>query len=199
MTYTVGSYLAKRLQQIGLKHHFAVAGDFNLVLLDQLLTIKELEQVYCCNELNCGYSAEGYARACGAAAAVVTFSVGGLSAINAIGGAYAENLPVILVSGAPNSNDRATEHLIHHTLATHDWLNRQEAHMCSGLNHVRYRGASPNRPRDPQRAAREEAGLYRNRMQRCVGCLCRARPDQRDPWRGAKRPRDVACSHCCCC
>jgi pyruvate decarboxylase len=121
MTYTVGSYLARRLQQIGLKHHFAVAGDFNLVLLDQLLTVKELEQVYCCNELNCGYSAEGYARACGAAAAVVTFSVGGLSAINAIGGAYAENLPVILVSGAPNSNDRATGHLIHHTLATHDW------------------------------------------------------------------------------
>jgi pyruvate decarboxylase len=121
MTYTVGSYLARRLQQIGLKHHFAVAGDFNLVLLDQLLSVKELEQVYNCNELNCGYSAEGYARACGAAAAVVTFSVGGLSAINAIGGAYAENLPVILISGTPNSNDRATEHLIHHTLATHDW------------------------------------------------------------------------------
>jgi pyruvate decarboxylase len=121
MTYTVGSYLARRLQQIGLKHHFAVAGDFNLVLLDQLLIVKELEQVYCCNELNCGYSAEGYARACGAAAAVVTFSVGGLSAINAIGGAYAENLPVILISGAPNTNDRATEHLVHHTLATHDW------------------------------------------------------------------------------
>src|SRR6516225_6893150 len=121
MTYTVGSYLAKRLQQIGLKHHFAVAGDFNLVLLDQLLTVKELEQVYCCNELNCGYAAEGYARACGAGAAVVTFSVGGLSAINAIGSAYAENLPVILVSGAPNTNDRATEHLLHHTLATHDF------------------------------------------------------------------------------
>jgi pyruvate decarboxylase len=121
LTYTVGSYLAARLSQIGLKHHFAVAGDFNLVLLDQLLTNKDLEQVYCCNELNCGYSAEGYARACGAAAAVVTFSVGGLSAINAIAGAYAENLPVILVSGAPNTNDRATEHLLHHTLATHDW------------------------------------------------------------------------------
>lgn len=121
MGYTVGSYLAARLSQIGLRHHFAVAGDFNLVLLDQLLTNKDLEQVCCCNELNCGYSAEGYARARGAAAAVVTFSVGGLSAINAIGGAYAENLPVILVSGAPNTNDRATEHLIHHTLATHNW------------------------------------------------------------------------------
>ncbi len=35
VTYTVGSYLAKRLSQIGLKHHFVVAGDYNLVLLDQ--------------------------------------------------------------------------------------------------------------------------------------------------------------------
>ena len=120
-TYTVGSYLATRLSQIGLKHHFAVAGDFNLVLLDQLLTDKQLEQVCCCNELNCGYAAEGYARACGAAALVVTFNVGGLSAINAIAGAYAENLPVIFISGGPNTNDRATEHLLHHTLATHDF------------------------------------------------------------------------------
>ena len=121
MTYTVGSYLAARLSQIGLKHHFAVAGDFNLVLLDQLLTNKSLQQIYCSNELNCGYSAEGYARAQGASAAVVTFSVGALSAFNAIAGAYAENLPVILVSGAPNTNDRATEHVLHHTLGTHDF------------------------------------------------------------------------------
>ena len=56
-TYTVGSYLAKGLSQIGLKHHFVVAGDYNLVLLDQLLSNKDLEQVYCSNELNCGYSA----------------------------------------------------------------------------------------------------------------------------------------------
>ncbi len=119
--YTVGSYLAERLSQIGLKHHFAVAGDYNLVLLDQLLSNKALGQVYCSNELNCGFSAEGYARAHGAAAAVVTFSVGALSAFNAIDGAYAENLPVILISGAPNSNDRASEHLLHHTLGTHDF------------------------------------------------------------------------------
>jgi TPP-dependent 2-oxoacid decarboxylase len=34
---TIGSYLATRLEQIGLKHHFAVAGDYNLALLNQLL------------------------------------------------------------------------------------------------------------------------------------------------------------------
>lgn len=126
VTYTVGSYLAARLSQIGLKHHFVVAGDYTLVLLDQLLKNKEMEQIYCSNELDCGFSAEGYARAHGAAAAIVTFSVGALSAFDAIGGAYAENLPVILVSGAPNSNDRATEHLLHHTLGTHDFTYQLE-------------------------------------------------------------------------
>jgi len=35
MSYTVGTYLATRLSEIGLKHHFAVAGDYNLALLDQ--------------------------------------------------------------------------------------------------------------------------------------------------------------------
>jgi pyruvate decarboxylase len=125
-TYTVGSYLAKRLSQIGLNHHFAVAGDYTLVLLDQLLTNKDMKQVYCSNELNCGFSAEGYARANGAAAAVVTFSVGALSAFDAIGGAYAENLPVILISGAPNTNDKAADHLLHHTLGTHDFTYQLE-------------------------------------------------------------------------
>jgi hypothetical protein len=40
---TIGSYLATRLEQIGLRHHFAVAGDYNLVLLDQLLLNKNLQ------------------------------------------------------------------------------------------------------------------------------------------------------------
>lgn len=119
--YTVGMYLADRLTQIGLKHHFAVAGDYNLALLDQLLLNKDMQQVYCCNELNCGFSAEGYARARGAAAAVVTFSVGAISAMNAIGGAYAENLPVILISGSPNSNDYGTGRTLHHTIGTSDY------------------------------------------------------------------------------
>ena len=59
-TCSIGSYLATRLEQIGLKHHFAVAGDYNLVLLDQLLLNKNIQQVYCCNELNCAFAAEGY-------------------------------------------------------------------------------------------------------------------------------------------
>ena len=118
---TIGTYLARRLTQIGLKHHFVVPGDYNLTLLDELLRTEGTRQVNCTNELNCSFAAEGYARARGAAACVVTFGVGALSAFNGIGGAYAENLPVILISGAPNTNDAGDFHLLHHTLGTHNY------------------------------------------------------------------------------
>lgn len=117
MSYTVGQYLADRLVQIGLKDHFAIAGDYNLVLLDQFLKNKNWNQIYNCNELNCGFAAEGYARANGAAMCVVTFTVGAISAMNsALAGAYAENLPVLCVVGAPNSDDYGTGHILHHTI-----------------------------------------------------------------------------------
>ena len=76
--FTVGKYLATRLEQIGLKHYFMVPGDYNLVLLDELLENDNLEQIGCCNELNAAYAAEGYARVNGAGAVLTTFNVGAL-------------------------------------------------------------------------------------------------------------------------
>nr|XP_043623917.1 pyruvate decarboxylase 1 isoform X2 [Erigeron canadensis] len=65
--------------------------------------------------------ADGYARAKGVGACVVTFTVGGLSVINAIGGAYSENLPVICIVGGPNSNDYGTNRILHHTIGLPDF------------------------------------------------------------------------------
>ena len=118
---TIGAYLAKRLESIGIQHYFSVPGDFNLVLLDELLTNKNLQMIACCNELNAGYAADGYARAKGLAAVVVTFGVGGLSLVNAIAGAYAEDLPIIIISGGPNSNDKSEHHLVHHSTAEYNY------------------------------------------------------------------------------
>tara|TARA_R110002050_G_scaffold53549_1_gene121760 strand:- start:1216 stop:1563 length:348 start_codon:yes stop_codon:yes gene_type:complete len=101
---TIGGYLAARLAEVGIRDYFAIPGDYNLALLDEMLKEPRLHMINCCNELNAGYAADGYARGKGVAALVVTFSVGSLSAINAIAGAYAENLPVIVVSGGPNIN-----------------------------------------------------------------------------------------------
>ena len=124
--FTVGKYLAARLEQIGLKHYFMVPGDYNLVLLDELLTNENLQQIGCCNELNAAYAAEGYARANGAGAVFTTYNVGAYSALNGVAGAYAERLPVIFVSSGPNTNDPVANHIMHHTMGTHDFSDQYE-------------------------------------------------------------------------
>jgi len=63
MLYTVGSALALCFDQIGLKHHFAVACDYAFVLLNQLLTNKDLKQINRTNALNFCFNAPNYARA----------------------------------------------------------------------------------------------------------------------------------------
>ncbi|CAM6034398.1 unnamed protein product [Sphagnum compactum] len=120
-TWTLGRYIARRLAEIGVNDVFTVPGDFNLLLLDELLADPEIQLRGCCNELNAGYAADGYARCRGVGACVVTFTVGGLSVINAIAGAYSENLPLICLVGGPNSNDYGTNHILHHTLGLPDF------------------------------------------------------------------------------
>lgn len=118
---TLGQYLAARLIEIGVKDYFAIPGDFNLSLLDELLKNKKLRMINCCNELNAGYAADGYARANGVSALVVTYSAGGLCAVNAAAGAYAEDLPMIIISGGPNANSQAEYQILHHTTARHNY------------------------------------------------------------------------------
>lgn len=125
--FTVGSYLAARLAQVGLQDYFVVPGDYNLVLLDELLRNPDLRMISCCNELNAGYAADGFARATGGlAAVVVTFSVGGLSVLNAVAGAFAEDLPVVVISGGPNTNSEAEYELLHHTLGKLDYTYQRD-------------------------------------------------------------------------
>ena len=72
-------------------------GTTTLSCLTSFLKQPDLQLISCCNELNAAYAADGYARATGGpAAVVVTFSVGALSALNGIAGAYAEWLPVVI-------------------------------------------------------------------------------------------------------
>ena len=119
---TVGEYLGKRLVDVGIEHYFSVPGDYNLILLDELLKVDGLEMIGCCNELNAGYAADGYARErSGPSALVVTFSVGALSAVNAVARAYAEDIPVIAISGGPNTNSEAELEVLHHSLGKLDY------------------------------------------------------------------------------
>ncbi|MFI5954560.1 alpha-keto acid decarboxylase family protein [Cryptosporangium sp. NPDC051539] len=115
---TVAEYLAERLRQHGVAHLFGVPGDFNLELLDRMLRGGQQRWVGSPNELNAGYAADAYARRRGLAAVVTTFGVGELSCLNAIAGAYAEQVPVVQITGAPATGSSGK--LLHHTLADGD-------------------------------------------------------------------------------
>ncbi len=121
MTCTIGDYLLLRLKEMGVKHIFGVPGDFTLGFLDQIEATEHLEWVGNCNELNAAYAADGYARINGIAALVTTFGVGELSAINGIAGSYAEQLPVVKITGSPATNVVISGAYVHHTLGDGDF------------------------------------------------------------------------------
>ena len=93
---------------------FGVPGDYVLPVFDEIVR-SDLELVVTCNELNAGYAADGYARLRGVGAVAVTYDVGGFSVLNAVAGAHAERVPLIVVSGAPRTTAAASRHVLHHS------------------------------------------------------------------------------------
>jgi len=114
--WTVSRYLLHRLHEAGIRHLFGVPGDYVLDFLDEVV-VSPIEWVGTCNELNAGYAADGYARLNGIGGAVVTYCVGGFSILNAVAGAYAERVPLVVISGAPATRRREAGALVHHLVA----------------------------------------------------------------------------------
>ena len=116
----LAQYIFTRLKQVGVDSLHGVPGDYNLRALD-FVSPAGLDWVGSCNEMNAGYAADGYARTKGVGALVVTFGVGELSAINAIAGAYAERVPVVLIVGIPVRPFVKSKRYVHHTLGNGDY------------------------------------------------------------------------------
>ena len=112
---TVADYLITRLKEIGVDHLFGVPGDFVLGFFNQVLK-SDLKYVGTCNELNAAYAADGYARIRGIGAFSSTYGVGELSAINGVAGAFAERVPMVVITGSPSTISFRTRPLLHHTL-----------------------------------------------------------------------------------
>jgi indolepyruvate decarboxylase len=116
MTNTVIEHVLSRLQSIGIRDVFGVAGDFAFPIDDAVTNNKKMRWIGSCNELNAAYSADGYARLHGMAALCTTYGVGELSAINGLAGSYAEHLPIFQLVGMPASRTQGERRLVHHTL-----------------------------------------------------------------------------------
>jgi indolepyruvate decarboxylase len=122
---TVGTFLTERLKQVGLKHAFGVPGDYVLTFMDRLIS-SGIELIGTCNELNAGYAADAYARINGIGCICVTWGVGGFSAMNAVAGAYAEQVPLVVLVGSPRTMQRRSSMLLHHGVG--DFTTMQQAY-----------------------------------------------------------------------
>lgn len=108
---TVAQYLKQRLEQLGLDHMFGVAGNYTAPFLNTILEDKNSPITISrnVNEMCAGYAADGYARLKGICALYVTYSVGAFSLLNTIAGSYTEQVPLILINGAPTNKEDAVE------------------------------------------------------------------------------------------
>ncbi|BBY23121.1 thiamine pyrophosphate-binding protein [Mycobacterium stomatepiae] len=66
-TPTVIGYVLARLHQIGVSDIFGVPGDYAFPVHDAIVAHPDVNWIGCCNELNAGYAADGYARIRGSA------------------------------------------------------------------------------------------------------------------------------------
>jgi indolepyruvate decarboxylase len=116
MSKTVIEHVLGRLKDIGISDIFGVAGDFAFPTQDAIVQYPGINWIGCCNELNAGYAADGYARVHGVSALSTTYGPGELGAISAIAGAYAENVPVFHLTGMPTRAAQHKRQVVHHTL-----------------------------------------------------------------------------------
>lgn len=117
----IGEYLLKRLRDYGVTEIFGVPGDYNLGLLDVVTAYPHITWVGNCNELNAAYAADGYAREKGMGALITTMGVGELSALNGIAGSYAEDVPVVQITGISSIPKMIGKVAQHHTLGDGDY------------------------------------------------------------------------------
>ena len=110
-------YLFQRLRELGVGHTFGIPGDFVL----PVYAVQEqvgMPTVVCAHEPGVGFAADAYARFRGLGVAVVTYGPGALNTLNPVACAYAEQSPLLVVSGGPEVALRRPELHLHHVIKT---------------------------------------------------------------------------------
>lgn len=105
---TVASYLNKRLAEIGVRYVMAIPGDYISEWVETLDTPCNagLIRIHPNNEMCATYAADGYGRATGGnsvGCVATTYGVGALNAVQAVAGAYVEDVPLVLINGSPST------------------------------------------------------------------------------------------------
>ncbi|PSL29764.1 alpha-keto acid decarboxylase family protein [Chitinophaga ginsengisoli] len=105
-TFTVADYLLTRLKQLNVTEVFQIPGDYVKHFTQALEYFDGVNAIGCINELDAGYAADAYGRTRGLAAVSLQYGVSTFIALNAIGGAYVERSPVVVISATPGADAR---------------------------------------------------------------------------------------------
>jgi indolepyruvate decarboxylase len=109
-------YVLSRLKELGVKHTFGVPGDFVYDVCDAVQDDPDIKGIWCANELNAGYAADGYARTNGVGVSVLTMGAE-LSAFQSLATANAELSKVVQITSMPSDAEVASGARLHHMIA----------------------------------------------------------------------------------
>jgi indolepyruvate decarboxylase len=111
----LAAFLFDALERLGIREIFGLPGDFALPIYEALQADGRFTLVRFGHEPAVGFAADGAARMTGRpAVCCVTYGAGGLNMTNAIACAYAEQSPLIVISGGPGRNERRAGRPVHH-------------------------------------------------------------------------------------
>lgn len=110
----LGDFLVAYLKRAGVTHIFGLPGDLVLGLFHRFGRERALEIVTFSHEPSVGFAADGYARSTRRLGVVcVTYGAGAYNCVNPVAGAYAEQVPLLVMSGGPGDAERKLSG-IHH-------------------------------------------------------------------------------------
>ena len=116
----LGEFLVAYLRRMGVTHLFGLPGDLVLGLFQSLARERALEIVTFSHEPAVGFAADGYARATRRLGVIcVTYGAGGHNIVNPVAAAYAERVPLLVISGGPGEAE-ARLSSIHHQVKSLD-------------------------------------------------------------------------------
>jgi indolepyruvate decarboxylase len=113
----LADHILRRVQAAGVEHTFGIPGDFVLPFYSAQARTS-LQTVVMTHEPSVGFAADAYARIRGLGVAIATYGAGGLNMVNPVALAYAEESPVLVVSGGPEVALRRGKPLLHHCVKT---------------------------------------------------------------------------------
>jgi len=110
----LGDFLVAYLNRAGVDHIFGLPGDLVLGLFHRFGRDRGLKIITLSHEPSVGFAADGYARSTRRLGVVcVTYGAGGHNVVNPVAGAYAEMVPLLVVSGGPGDAEQSVAG-IHH-------------------------------------------------------------------------------------